>query len=172
VEFIEHGLEPPPGHGITCGVILLVPESEGEITLESADPFAHPRIEPRYLSDAGGDDLRVLGAGVELARALLRAPALAHEVEAELWPGAEIESTEQVAEFVRRRAETLYHPVGTCRMGVDRSDSVVDPALRVHGAEGLRVVDASIMPAIVRGNTNAPTIMIAEKAAELVAAGA
>ena len=89
-------------------------------------------------------------------------------VDGEMWPGAEAETDDELAEFARRRAETLYHPVGTCRMGPDPADSVVDPALRVHGIDGLRVVDASVMPRIVRGNTNAPTIMIAERAAELV----
>ncbi|MGZ4802722.1 MAG: GMC family oxidoreductase [Acidimicrobiia bacterium] len=168
VEFIEHGLAPPPGHGVTCGVVLLQPRSEGEISLTTADPLAPARIEPRYLSDPGANDLRVLVAGVRLAREILGAPALADAVDAEMWPGAEAGSDDDLAEFVRRRAETLYHPVGTCRMGPDAADSVVDPTLRVHGIDGLRVVDASVMPGIVRGNTNAPTIMIAERAAELV----
>ena len=105
--------------------------------------------------------------GVRLAREILGAPALAEAVDGEMWPGASVESDADLREFVRQRAETLYHPVGTCRMGPDPSDAVVDPTLRVHGVEGLRVVDASVMPRIVRGNTNAPTIMIAERAAEL-----
>ncbi len=168
VEFIEHGLQPPPGHGVTCGVVLLQPESEGEISLVSSEPFVRPRIEPRYLSDAGDRDLEVLVAGVRLAREILSAPALSEAVSGEMWPGPGAESDDEMMEFVRRRAETLYHPVGTCRMGPDPADSVVDPTLRVHGIEGLRVVDASVMPRIVRGNTNAPTIMIAERAAELV----
>jgi choline dehydrogenase-like flavoprotein len=110
----------------------------------------------------------VLVAGVRLAREILGAPALSEAVSGEMWPGPGAESDDEMMEFVRRRAETLYHPVGTCRMGPDPADSVVDPTLRVHGIEGLRVVDASVMPRIVRGNTNAPTIMIAERAAELV----
>jgi choline dehydrogenase len=170
VEFIEHGLQPPPGHGVTCGVVLLRPESAGEITLRSDDPFSPPDIEPRYLSDPGGEDLRRLLVGVQLAREVLRAPALAAAVNGELWPGDGVEGADDVGAFVRRRAETLYHPVGTCRMGPDPRDSVVDASLRVHGTEGLRVVDASVMPMIVRGNTNAPTIMIAEKASDLITA--
>lgn len=170
VEFIEHGLEPPPGHGVTCGVVLLQPQSEGEVVIDSTDPFRPARIEPRYLSDPAGEDLRVLARGVEMAREILRAPALASSVEAEMWPGAEVQSDDGVREFVRRRAETLYHPVGTCRMGPDPADAVVDPTLRVHGIGGLHVVDASVMPRIVRGNTNAPTIMIAERAAALISA--
>lgn len=170
VEFIEHGLEPPPGHGVTCGVVLLQPQSEGEVVLDSIDPFQPARIEPRYLSDPGGADLEVLARGVEMAREILRAPALASSVEAEMWPGADVQSADGIHEFVRRRAETLYHPVGTCRMGPDPADAVVDPTLQVHGIGGLRVVDASVMPRIVRGNTNAPTIMIAERAAAMIAA--
>jgi choline dehydrogenase len=170
VEFIEHGLQPPPGHGITCGVILLLPESEGEVGLASADPHDAARIEPRYLSDPAGADLRVLVEGVRLAREILRAPALVGSVAAELWPGPDATTDDAVRDFIRRRAETLYHPVGTCRMGPDPADAVVDPTLRVHGIDGLRVVDASIMPRIVRGNTNAPTIMIAERAAALMSA--
>ncbi len=168
VEFIEHALAPPPGHGITCGTVLLQPASEGAITLMSADPFAAPRIEPHYLSDPNDDDLRVLIAGVRLAREILRAPALASAVEAELWPGDTARTDDELGEFVRQRAETIYHPVGTCRMGPDPRSSVVDPHLQVHGIDGLRVIDASVMPTIVRGNTNAPTIMIAERAAELL----
>jgi choline dehydrogenase len=170
VEFIEHGLEPPPGHGITCGVVLLLPESEGEVGLASADPQVAARIEPRYLSDPAGADLRVLVGGVQLAREILGAPALADSVAGELWPGPDGATDDGVRDFIRRRAETLYHPVGTCRMGPDPADAVVDPALRVHGTDGLRVVDASIMPRIVRGNTNAPTIMIAERAAAFISA--
>jgi choline dehydrogenase len=171
VEFIEHGLNPPPGHGVTCGAILLQPESEGEVGLQSADPNALARVEPRYLSDPGGEDLRVMVEGVRLAREILRAPALASAVDREMWPGPDAQSDEAIREFIRQRAETLYHPVGTCRMGPDPADAVVDPTLRVHGTAGLHVVDASVMPRIVRGNTNAPTIMIAERAAALISAG-
>jgi choline dehydrogenase len=169
VEFIEHGLERPPGHGVTIGVILLPPKSEGSITLSSDDPFAAPKMVANYLCDDEGNDLRVLIAGVKRAREIMREPAMARYVEADMWPGDEVGRDDDAAieRFIRERAETLYHPVGTCRMGVG-SDAVVDPQLRVHGVQGLRVVDASVMPRIVCGNTNAPTIMIAERAAEMI----
>lgn len=171
VQFIEHGLEPPPGHGVTIGVVLLPPKSEGSITLASDDPFAAPKMVANYLCDEGGEDLRVLIAGVKRAREIMRQPALARYIEGDMWPGDDVRLDDDAGleRFIRTRAETLYHPSGTCRMGVG-SDAVVDPQLRVHGVQGLRVVDASIMPRIVRGNTNAPTIMIAEHAAEMLVA--
>jgi choline dehydrogenase len=169
VEFIEHGLSRPPGHGVTIGVILLPPKSEGTITLSSNDPFTAPRMLANYLSDDGGDDLRVLIAGVKRARELVRQPAMARYVDGDMWPGDDIAVDDDagIERFIRQRGETLYHPVGTCRMGVG-SDAVVDPQLRVHGVDGLRVIDASVMPKIVCGNTNAPTIMIAEKACDMI----
>ncbi len=135
VEFIEHGLAPPPGHGVTLGVVGLRPESEGEVTLASADPLDAPIMDPRYLSDPGGEDLRVMVEGVRLARRILRGAALADAVDGELWPGDGSDATADIEAFVRQRSETLYHPVGTCRMGVDPAATVVDPQLRVHGVE-------------------------------------
>jgi choline dehydrogenase len=172
-EFVEHGLQRPPGHGITAGVVLLPPRSEGRIELASSDPHAAPLMFGNYLTDREDHDLRVLVEGVKKAREILRGPALAAFVDGEMWPGDAVDPDDDVAiaDFVRARGETLYHPVGTCRMGIG-SDSVVDPQLRVRGIGGLRVVDASVMPRIVRGNTNAPTIMIAERAAEMVLRGA
>ena len=171
-EFVEHGMQPPPGHGITAGVVLLPPRSEGWVELADADPMTAPQMVGDYLTDDDGHDLAVLIEGVKKARDILRRPALAKYVDGEMWPGDHVAADDHnaIAEFVRTRGETLYHPVGTCRMGIG-SDSVVDPQLRVHGIAGLRVIDASIMPRIVRGNTNAPTIMIAERAADMIRNG-
>ena len=167
VLYINHGLAAPPEHGFTVGVILLTPKSTGTVTLSSADPLAAPRITANYLSDAAGDDLRVLVEGVRLARRVIRSHAFDQYRKAELAPTADVDSDSELAMFVRGIAETLYHPVGTCSMGIDAA-AVVDPQLRVRGLDGLRVVDASVMPVIPRGNTNAPTIMIGEKAADLI----
>jgi choline dehydrogenase len=163
VPFVEHGLEPPREHGLSIGVVLLQPRSRGVVRLASRDPFAAPAIQPQYLSDPGGEDLRTLVAGVELARRVFRAPALAGYAGPELRPGADVE----LPDAIRQRAETLYHPVGTCRMGGD-DQAVVDPTLRVRGLEGVRVIDASVMPVIPRGHTHAPAVMIGEKGADLV----
>ncbi|HVN50432.1 MAG TPA: GMC family oxidoreductase N-terminal domain-containing protein [Acidimicrobiales bacterium] len=167
VEYIDHGLAPPPSHGITIGGVLLQPASRGRITLDSADPFTAPVIDAGYLTDR--DDMAPLVAAIKLARQIVVQPALSGIVDGELWPGPGVLSDDDIEAFVRQRAFTLYHPVGTCRMGTD-DHAVVDPELRVRGIEGLRVVDASVMPVIPRGNTNAPTIMVAERAADLVKA--
>ncbi|MQY22608.1 GMC family oxidoreductase [Nocardia macrotermitis] len=163
------GREVAPGHGITLGVVLLQPHSTGRIRLISADPAAHPRIDPAYLSDAGAADLAVLMRGVRLAQRVLRQPALAQVLGDPLTPGALDESDAVVEKMIRLHAETLYHPVGTCRMGVG-DDAVVDPRFRVDGIDGLRVVDASVLPAIPRVHTHAPTVMLAERAAEMIRA--
>jgi len=167
VPFINHGLAPPPGHGITIGSIAVTPRSVGEITLRSADPFAAPRIEPNYLSDADGEDLRVLVEGSKIARRIFDALAFDRYVGDPLLPATRPTTDDEIIEHIRRDAQTLYHPVGTCKMGTD-DRAVVDPELRVHGIEGLRVVDASIMPTIPRGHTHASTVMVAEKAADLI----
>ncbi|MCW2497817.1 GMC family oxidoreductase N-terminal domain-containing protein [Jatrophihabitans sp.] len=164
VPFMDHGQTDPPGHGLTIGAILLQPESRGAITAVSADPLAAPHIEPNYLSDPR--DLAILVNGVEQCQALFGSAAMAPHVSAPMRPGPG--ETDMTA-YVRAHAETLYHPSGTCRMGAD-ADSVVDLELRVRGVEGLRVVDASVMPRIIRGHTHAPTVMIAEKAADLIRA--
>lgn len=161
--FLDHGRDPSPGHGFTIGPTLLQPASAGRITLRTADPTAPPRIDPAYLSrDA---DARVLLDGLREALEIAAAPALRPFATRRFLP----EQTDEAGlrAGMREHMETLYHPVGTCRMGVD-DDAVVDPALRVRGVDGLRVVDASVMPMVPRGNTNAPTIMIAEKGADLV----
>jgi choline dehydrogenase len=165
VPFLDHGQTQPPGHGLTVGVVLLQPASRGEITLASADPAAAPGIDPGYLSDDA--DLHTLVAGLAEARRVLATPALAPHVGKPMRPERWPETDTETEELVRRFCETLYHPVGTCRMGTDDS-SVVDERLRVRGVDGLRVADASVMPRINRGHTNAPTIMIAERAADLI----
>ena len=135
------------------------------MTLASADPQALPLVDPAFLADE--DDLQRLVRGVRRMREILSQPALAGLGGRELARSASAQSDAEIAAFVRRHADTVYHPVGSCRMGPGPLD-VVDAQLRVHGLQGLRVVDASVMPRIVSGNTNAPTIMIAEKAVDLL----
>lgn len=151
-----------PEHGYQVHVCQVRPESRGSIWLKSADPRAHPAIDPNYLS--APEDLETIVKGVEIARAIGRQPALAGYNAGEVWPGDGV-SGAALVEKLRGWAETIYHPVGTCRMGPD-ADAVCDIALNVNGVEGLMVVDASVMPFLVSGNTNAPTIMIAEKIAD------
>jgi choline dehydrogenase len=167
VPFMDHGFAPPQGHGITIGSVGVAPRSKGELTLRSADPTAAPRIEANYLSDPEGEDLRVLVEGSKIARRIFDAPAFARYAGEPLLPTSRPTSDEEIVEHIRRNAQTLYHPVGTCKMGIDGL-AVVDPELRVHGVENLRVVDASVMPVIPRGHTHASTVMIAEKAVDLI----
>ncbi|GII79910.1 putative GMC-type oxidoreductase [Sphaerisporangium rufum] len=163
VPFADHGLTRPAGHGLSIGVILLRPESRGRVTLDGEDVA----IDPAYLT--AGADLRRMLAGLKKAREVFAAAALRPYTDGPMAPYAGEESDEELARFTREHGETLYHPVGTCRMGVD-DDAVVDPSLRVIGVPGLRVVDASVMPALNRGHTHAPAIMIAERAADLIRA--
>ena len=149
---------------LTLMPTLIYPESRGSVRLASTDPFTAPLIDPNYLAEP--QDLETLVAGMELVRETLVHPAIAGEVGREVLPGSD-RSGADLAEFVRRNASGVYHPVGTCRMGTDER-SVVDPTLRVRGVAGLRVADASIMPSIVGGNTNAAAMMIGERAAELI----
>ncbi len=153
------------GYGVSCHVAVLRPKSRGRVGLHSANPRAAPRIDPNFLAEA--DDVATLVAGVKRAREIMDGAPLAPHRGAELFSDGKGE--EALLEQIRRRADTIYHPVGTCRMGADAT-AVVDASLRVRGIEGLSVVDASVMPTLVGGNTNAPTIMIAEKAALLRAA--
>jgi len=159
VFFVEHGFKNPPGHGFSLGALLLTPKSAGRIYLRSADPREVPAMDPAYLSNE--EDLAPLEEGLKLIWKLLESKPF------DAYRGEPVFERDDPASFIRAHAETLYHPVGTCKMGHDAS-SVVDARLQVHGVEGLRVVDASVMPRIVRGNTNAPVFMIAEKAARMV----
>ena len=156
---------------MTVAVCPVRPDSRGTIMATSPDPFARPRIQPNYLS--APSDQTVLGAGIRLTRNIFAAPALAQHSVLETLPGAHVQSDADLLDYCRNYGNTLYHPVGTCRMGPLEGPhanplNVVDSELMVHGLQGLRVVDASIMPRIVAGNTNAPVIMIAEKAADMI----
>ena len=168
-KLVDHGRKTVFGHGYSCHVCLLRPKSRGSVTLASAEPSAAPAIDPNFLAER--DDLDRLVLGFKAMRRILGQPALATHGARELAASADAQSDAEIEAFIRNHADTIYHPVGTCRMGPGPLD-VVDAELRVHGLEGLRVVDASIMPNIVSGNTNAPTIMIAEKAAEMIKAAA
>jgi choline dehydrogenase len=158
----DHGRNRLPGHGFTVHSCVLRPRSRGAITLRTPRPEDPPRIRPGYLSGEG--DLEALLEGVGLARDIIRAAPFAAYRGAEVFPGEGVSSRGELEAVVRRKAETIYHPSGSCRMGRD-ANAVLDPALRVRGIQGLRVIDASAMPKLIGGNTNAPTIMIAEKAA-------
>lgn len=164
-KLVDHGRKTVFGHGYSCHVCLLRPQSRGSVRLASPDPLAPPRIDPNFLGHP--DDLDGMVRGFKLMRNILSQPALARHGGRELPASASARSDEDIARFIRERADTIYHPVGSCRMGPGEHD-VVDARLRVKGMSGLRIVDASVMPRIVSGNTNAPTIMIAEKAADLI----
>lgn len=157
--------DPPDGHGFAIAIGLLRPKSRGRITLQSADPFADPIIDPNYLSHE--DDLARLTDGLRRAREIVQAPPFDSYRGEELTPWSANPIDDVKSKYIRDNVGTFYHPVGTCKMGDDEM-AVVDEKLRVHGVERLRVVDASVMPTIIRGGPNATTIMIAEKAADYV----
>ncbi|QXQ07153.1 choline dehydrogenase [Sphingosinicellaceae bacterium] len=154
------------GHSFQVHIDLMRPRSLGRVRITSADPTTPPSILFNYLADP--QDRADLRQSVRLTREILAQPALDRFRGAEIFPGPEVASDDAIDAWLNDAVETCYHPVGTCRMGRDALGSVVDGTLRVHGLEGLRVVDASIMPAIVSGNTNAPTVMIAEKASDII----
>ncbi|MBM3347992.1 MAG: hypothetical protein FJY55_16110, partial [Betaproteobacteria bacterium] len=160
-------LENPNAKGRGYGIIVLLmrPQSHGRVSLASADPLAPPRIDPQFLSVQADVDLVVYG--MKLARQMLADPAWDSVRGPEILPGPVVSDDAALADYARQRCATAFHPVGTCRMGSD-GDAVVDAELRVRGVAGLRVADASIMPRIIGGNTNAPAIMIGEKASDLV----
>ena len=159
------GGELHPFPGVTGNCVLLRPESRGYVRIKSADPRQAPAIHPNYL--ATQKDRETIVAGVAAMRRIFRAPAMARHIAEEIEPGKQCDSDDDLLDFIRRRGSTTYHPVGTCRMGQDQN-AVVDEKLRVRGLTGLRVIDASIMPAVVSGNTNAATIMIGEKGADMI----
>jgi choline dehydrogenase len=159
------GGELHPFPGVTGNCVLLRPESRGYVRIKSADPRQAPAIHPNYL--ATQKDRETIVAGVAAMRRIFQAPAMACHIAEEIEPGKQCDSDDGLLDFIRRRGSTTYHPVGTCRMGQDQN-AVVDERLRVRGFAGLRVIDASIMPAVVSGNTNAATIMIGEKGADMI----
>lgn len=167
--FYDEGLlVQPPGHGVVLGPILVAPESRGQVTLRSADPHAKPVIDPRYLSDRQGLDRAAMMAGLRLCARIAAAPSLKGLLGPVARPRNCAELNEETLEAALETcSHTLYHPLGTCRMGTD-DNSVVDPQLRVRGVDRLRVADASVMPSTIRGHTHAPSVLIGEKAADLL----
>lgn len=163
-------LSPDPFPGFLLGTNPCKPTSRGFVRLRSADPLAPPEIQPNYLDTE--EDREITVVGVKLARRLAETPALSAVIEAEIEPGPGVVSEAELHDFVRDHAWSVFHACGTCRMGTDADASVVDPRLRVHGVTGLRVADASIFPSITTGNTNAPAIMVGEKAADILLADA
>ncbi len=162
--FEDHGAEEFDGHAATIGVTLISPKARGEVTLRSADPTDKPRIVTNSLTD--DEDVASMVAGMKLAREIAAKEPLASKVVRGLKP---TDDEDDLEAHLRRRVELIYHPTSTCRMGAhDDADAVLDPKLRVRGLDGLRVVDASVFPLIPGGNTNAPTIMVAERAADLI----
>jgi choline dehydrogenase-like flavoprotein len=164
----DHGRKIHRGYGFSCHVCGLRPHSRGEVGLRDRNPLSPPRIDPRFATDER--DIALLIKGARLTKRILEAPALARYRREDLYTSSST-TDDQLLGQIRARADSVYHPVGTCRMGIDDM-AVVDPHLRVHGIAGLRVIDASVMPTLIGGNTNAPTMMIAEKGADMMAEGA
>ncbi|MEY3082319.1 MAG: hypothetical protein RJA94_2304 [Pseudomonadota bacterium] len=164
---IEAGVAAMPDGGVTLNSAYLRPRSRGTVRLASSDPLAAPLIDPNYWADPFDREMSI--RGLKLAREIMRQDALKPFVKAERLPGPDVQTEKDYFEYACRHSKTDHHPAGTCRMGVD-PDAIVDPELRFNGIEGLRVADASIMPTLVSSNTNAPTIMIAEKAAGMIRA--
>lgn len=160
-----HATETPETDGFMVHACQLRPESKGTVALRSSDPFDAPRIDPNYL--ATEEDRRVMRQSMKMMRDVIGQNALKPYRGREMSPGEDVKTDAQIDEFIRKNGETIYHPVGTVRMGTD-SAAPLDGELRVRGVAGLRVVDASVMPTLIGGNTNAPTIMVAEKAADMI----
>ena len=163
----DHGRKRHRGTGFSLHVCLLRPKSRGSVWLQSADPMQPPAIDPNFFGDP--DDLEAMVAGFKTTKRLLDAPALKAIQTSDAFT-AGVESDDDIRNALRARTDTVYHPVGTCKMGVNDPMAVVDPKLKVYGIEGLRIADASIMPEVIGGNTNAPTIMIGEKVADMIKA--
>ncbi|MCB2017770.1 MAG: choline dehydrogenase [Hydrogenophaga sp.] len=166
-KLVDHGRKTVLGHGYSCHVCLLRPKSRGTLRLASKDPQVMPLIDPAFLQDP--DDMARMVRGFRLTRALLQGEPLARHGGRESAASRDATTDAQIEQFIRGHADTIYHPVGSCRMGPDAAvGAVVDTRLRVHGVDKLRVVDASAMPSVVGGNTNAPVIMMAEKAVDMI----
>jgi choline dehydrogenase-like flavoprotein len=164
----DHGRKLHWGPGYSCHVALLRPKSRGRVWLRGRDPMLAPAIDPDFLGEP--EDLEAMVAGFKLTRRLMDAPALKALRKRDLFT-SDVRTDDDIRAILKARVDTVYHPVGTCTMGVDPRVAVVDPTLKVHGIDGLRIVDASIMPRAPGGNTNAPTIMIAEKAVDMIRSG-
>ena len=162
---IDHGRTSVWGHGLSCHVCLLRPKSRGEVTLNSSDPNDDPKIDPKFLSHP--DDMRALVEGYKKMMMILNEEPVSKYTSNHVERPIDLNNDKDIEQAIREEADTVYHPVGTCKMGNDDM-SVVDENLKVHGIDGLRVVDASIMPTLIGGNTNAPTIMIGEKASDII----
>ncbi|SVB47617.1 uncharacterized protein METZ01_LOCUS200471, partial [marine metagenome] len=162
---IDHGLVNPSSHGYQLHASPNHPKSRGSITLNSSDPYDHPKILFNYLEHE--DDLRQTRECIHVARKILSQPSLKPYSGKEVGPGTEAQSDEQLDEYIRSKAETAYHPCGTLKMGIDKM-AVVDENLRIHGLQNIRVVDASVIPEIPSANLNAPTLMIAEKGSDII----
>lgn len=163
----DHGRKLHWGRGFSCHVAMLRPKSRGSVRLQSRDPAQPPEIDPKFLAEP--EDLEAMISCFKLTRRLMDAPALKAMRTRDMFTEG-VETDDDIRAILRQRVDTVYHPVGTCKMGINDPLAVVDPALKVHGIDGLRIVDASVMPIIPSGNTNAPTIMIGEKAADMIRA--
>ncbi len=163
----DHGRKRGWGRGFSCHVCLLRPKSRGSVFLKNADPMLAPLIDPNFLGEE--DDIEAMVAAYKTARRLMETPAL-RALQKKDMVTSSVRTDDDIRAILRARVDTVYHPVGTCKMGANDPMAVVDPTLKVHGIDGLRVVDASIMPTLIGGNTNAPTIMIGEKAADMIKA--
>jgi choline dehydrogenase-like flavoprotein len=168
---VDHGRMPIKGQGVTINTCNLRPKSIGSVTLTSADPLLPPAIDPNFCGDPEGYDWKISIEGFKWGRRLLAAPSLKPYIKREYLPGPNVQSDEEIKAYIRQWSKTDYHPVGSCKMGADEM-AVVDTQLRVHGLQGLRVIDASIMPTLISGNTQAPSIMVGEKGAAIIQAGA
>ena len=166
---VDHGRQRFPGHGVTINTCNLRPKSIGEVTLRSTNPLDAPAIDPNFLDDPYDWELSI--EGFKRGREIMAAPSFARLVKREHMPGADVRTDGEIRDYIRRWAKTDYHPAGSCKMGHDDM-AVVDTRLRVRGVDRLRVVDASVMPTVTSGNTNAPTVMIGEKAADMIRADA